>query len=138
MSSYEKEDTEITQAPFNMALDTLKRLSDILKDIRIFSTTLSINKGDRQEVKVSLVKHFFIQSTPLLEDTILKKYKDKILKLKPIYKKIINKKGEVIEIVPCFNPELDGNLDNIIIKLQVELQKKGHFMPKGDVEGGWD
>lgn len=129
---------ERVQAPFNMALDTLKRLSDILKDIRIFSSTLEIGKGERQEIKVSLVKQFFIQSTPLLEEDAIEKYKEQVLALKPTLKKILNRKGLVVEIISDYNSELETKLDNIVIELQLELQKKGHFMPEADAEGGWD
>ena len=135
---YERENE---QAPFNMAVDTLRRLGDNLRRIEFISAETSIPKEERQEIKISLVKYFFIQSTPLLGEKVTKQYKDKIIKLKPKMQKIAEKK----EYAPTnfigwdvlYDPELEIKLDNLLVDLQCELQTKGHFMPVEE-EGGYD
>jgi hypothetical protein len=139
----QKEDyEEHEQAPFNMALDTLKRLGEILREIKMISVNPTLPREDKLEVKISLVKSFFINSVPLLEEKYIEKNKDNILALVSISKKIAHRTPygslKVVGYENSFNPELDLKLDNLLVELQIELQKKGHFMPPPDTEGGWD
>ena len=61
------EDIEQEQASFNMAVDTLRRLGEILREIKLISTDSELSNERKQETKINLVKQFFIQSTPLLD-----------------------------------------------------------------------
>lgn len=139
----EKEEyKEYEQAPFNMALDTLKRLGEILREIKLISVNPIIDLEDKQEIKISLVKSFFINSIPLLEDNYIEENRDKFLELKPISQQVAEKTPygslKMIGNVNSYNVDLNIKLDNLLVDIQIELQKKGCFMPPPDTEGGWD
>jgi|TARA_Y100000034_G_scaffold50592_1_gene62314 hypothetical protein len=119
------------KAPFNMAIATLERLSDILREInKVEQSLLPLNK--KQEHKVYLVRQFYIQSVPLLTENQREKTKD-ILDLLPIKKQIIlnsagsrSKEGGM-EII--YDLELEKKLNEALIKVQVCLQDEKYFMP---------
>lgn len=124
-------------APFNMAIATLKRLDEILVQITIATCDPSLTLRERQPIKISLVKQFFLSCVPLLSTEVIKKYKKRIQDLRP---SIISIKIDNIRSEPriIFNYNLENELDDILIDLQTELQKEGYFMPsKDDPKFSW-
>jgi len=133
MEEYEKEHE---QASFNMALDTLKRLGEILREIKLVSSSPNFPKESKQEMKVNLIKQFFIQATPLMEIKFVEENQEEIINLTPSNTRILEKRDygahKFVGYDKTFDQKLEVKLDNILIKLQIELQKKGHFMPPSD------
>jgi len=123
-----------TPAPFNMAIDTLQRLGEILREIKQVSTLVLQDAVQSQTMKLDLVKQFFLNAIPLLQKEVIEKYKGPILDLKPVVQKIPfdARKGERprgIQIV--HSDQLDNLLNNYLLELQSELQKNRYFMPSG-------
>tara|TARA_R100001530_G_scaffold135690_1_gene113553 strand:+ start:426 stop:854 length:429 start_codon:yes stop_codon:yes gene_type:complete len=121
-----------TPAPFNMAIDTLQRLGEILREIKQVSTLVLEDAVKSQTMKLDLVKQFFLNAIPLLHEDVIEKYKDKIIDLKPAVQKIPfdarrgeRPKGTMI----VHSPMLDNLLNNYLLELQSELQKNRYFMP---------
>jgi len=133
------EQEEQESAVFNMALDTLKRIGKILEEIKQLSYKTEYTMEVRQAVKISLVKHFFIQASPLLANETTKEYKTEILKLTPKITKIFTNKGFGIDPLKdtliTYDVDLEIRLDEILIELQTQLQKQNYFMPKAEDEG---
>ena len=118
--------TEV-DAPFNMAIATLRRLDAILIRIRILDDAYAFDSPEKQKSLIGLVKHFFINSTPLLKEEDVAAYKEKIL---PIDLKTSSKiKSGVQSVIYIYDPELDIKLNGILIELQTKLKR--FFMPKG-------
>jgi len=133
-------DGKENQAMFNMAIDTLKRLSEILENIQRTCAEITIPVEAIQKRKLYLVKQFFIQSCPLLDSDYKNENKDKIIKIRPkeipIYEmNSSGGKGKFKGYKFVYDEELDNLLDNLLIDIQDKLQEKGHFMPPKD-EGG--
>jgi len=135
MSDYEPIES-FEQAKFNMALDTLKRLGEILREIKMVESSIIYSKEEKQQVKVSLVKQLFYQSTPLLDLKFVEKHRVSIVALRTSKIKIFERhnygENKYMGIGNKYDPDLDDKLDNILIDIQIELQKKGHFMPPSD------
>lgn len=126
MSDLDKPFGEIS-APFNMAINTLERLGEILREIKQVSF---FQTGESQRTKVFLVKQFFYQAVPLLKDNIVSQYQRKILDLTPKEVKVVKKyTNELIKSKPVWDSALENQLDEIIIEIQQELQKEKYFMP---------
>jgi len=127
-------------AKFNMAIDTLKRLSRILEDIKNV-TYSSISVETKQILKIDLVKQFFIQASPLLKDEYVKTKKDEILEIKPATVDKIESpsmkasrfKGTFVK----YDNNLNNKLDLLLIEIQQELQKDKYFMPPVEEEEGF-
>ena len=64
----EKPQEETESAVFNMALDTLKRLGIILSEIKGLAYKTDLTLEILQQIKIHLVKQFFIQASPLLPE----------------------------------------------------------------------
>jgi len=139
----EKEDQEELeeegQAVFNMAIDTLRRLGKILEEIKQLSFKTEYPINVIQSVKIGLVRQFFVQASPLLPNEDVEKYKDEVLKL---VSKIINVEEErglndnkSLGTKLIFDEELEKRMDEILIELQLILQKERYFMPTGEDEG---
>lgn len=118
------------EAPFNMALATLKRLDTILQQLRQISV-FNMGKLERQRMTIDLLKQFFINAIPLLDETYVSDNKENILSLKTnskSYTKSGNQKnGEF------YDGELDKDINIYFIELQQKLKK--YFMPKGKDPG---
>ena len=83
-------------------------------------------------MKLDLVKQFFLNAIPLLNEDVIESYKDKIIGLKPMVHKIPfdarrGEKPKGMQIV--HSPQLDNLLNNYLLELQLELQKNRYFMP---------
>lgn len=123
-------------AVFNMALDTLQRLGRILDEIKNLQYKTEHTIHILQSIKVGLVKQFFIQASPLLPEKSVKKYQKDILNLIPkVVELVRNRSGggrERLGLVFRFDRDLEIRLDQILIELQLILQKEKYFMPSED------
>ncbi len=122
-------------AAFNMALDTLQRLGEILREIKMVSTNPGFSEELKQEMKIKLVKQFFIQATPLLDKKCVDEHKETILNLRPLIVDVLDRSGlttrTVGKSIAC-SEEIELTLDRIMIDLQISLQKQKYFMPASD------
>jgi len=125
----------IDKAPFNMAINTLERLGAILTDIRKVDQMIMLEPEQRQEIKVSLVKDFYIQASPLLLDHAKEKKKEiqeKVLSLtSSSLKRLININGiqQQRGVKLIYSEELDKKLNEILIEIQDVLQQGKYYMP---------
>ena len=74
---------ENKKAVFNMAINTLQRLGDMLEEISKLTHETFLDQMTRQRMKADLVKQFYVQATPLLPKDKIENYSKKILTLKP-------------------------------------------------------
>lgn len=118
---------EKLNAPFNMAVDTLQRCGEILRDIKNLSATPYLDIFSKQIEKINLVKQFFANCSPLLSEKTVKKYMF-ILAIEPSNKREVNIKNQIQYLKPSFNFKLDTKLDTILVNLQRELQKEGNYL----------
>jgi len=131
-------DEEQESAKFNMALDTLKRLGKTLEEIKQLAYKIEYSIETRQAVKLGLIKQFFIQSSPLLPKDQVEKYKEEILSLKPAMVNVL-KMGSMNNTLYSrtqiiYNEKLEIRIDEILIELQMILQKEKYFMPPAEEE----
>lgn len=138
----EKRGKNEEEAVFNMALDTLSRLGEILREIKTNTSNPEIPKEIKQEIKVNQTRQFFVQASPLLPVEYVEENLDEIMNLKPKQIRIMEK-GESSSVKfkgydAVYSPELEIYLDKLLIKLQIKLQERGHFMPSPEKEEGWD
>lgn len=133
MSYNEGKGSEI-EAPFNMAIATLRRLDSILLQIRSNEITYPYDSPEKQKAYLSLVKQFYINAVPLFpkNDNDFKEIGDELLNIK-IKKSQGIKKGFQTYIY-YYDEELNKKLDDFLITIQIKLRK--FFMPdKRDIEG---
>lgn len=123
-----------TKAPFNMAIATLMSLRQTLDSIRNIEGRIDYPAEERQRIKIELVKRFFVDSSPLLKESVISKYND-IIKLKPIQFNCIDSKTGKSKIRIKYSFELNEELDKYLQKLQIELQKEKYYMPPKDDMG---
>lgn len=108
-----------------MAIATLMSLRQTLDAIRNIEGKIDYPPEERQRIKIELTKRFFVDSSPLLyDDKIIKKFMP-ILDLQPTG--IV--KGRKKKAVVKYSFELNKLLDEFLLKIQVELQKKKYYMP---------
>ena len=123
------------QAPFNMALETLKSVRKQIDRIATLSMgivgNMIIDMGEMQHTKFRAVKQLAIISTPLLLEEQSKEIMDKIKNIMLVWGKKGNQRMGAYS-VPAFSPVVEEMLDNCVILIQTSLQKKGHFMPSRD------
>ena len=136
-SEFEMEGKE--QGKFNMAIDTLKRLSMILDEIRKVTSDLELPSNFIQVKKISLIKQFFIQSCPLLEEEFRKEKQQYVINLKPkiipVYDNKPYSNQKRVGTAYAYDLALDIELDTLLIDIQMNLQEKGVFMPPKEEEG---
>jgi len=124
-----------SKAPFNMAIATLMSLRQTLDAIRNIEGKIDYPPEERQRIKIELVKRFYVDSSPLIFDqTILDKYKT-ILDIKPVEFVCVNRNNQKKVRRIKYSFELNKELDECLLKLQVELQKKKYYMPPRDDMG---
>jgi len=124
-----------SKAPFNMAIATLMSLRQTLDHIRNIEGRIDYPPEERQRIKIELVKRFYVDSSPLVFDSkILDKYKF-ILEIKPIEMVCVNKSNQKQTKRIKYSFELNKQLDECLLNLQVELQKKRYYMPPRDDMG---
>lgn len=123
------EERNDVKAPFNMALNTLERLGEILSKIRQLSESPDISREVKQSMKTFLVIDFYIQAVPLLKEEDIKNNKN-ILDLKPKELGVIDEMGRRKDrIKEIFDWELEKKLNLHLISIQIALQKENYFMP---------
>ena len=118
------------EAPFNMAIATLKRLDVILVHITNLSYIYPMDSATKQKAYISLVKQFYINAIPLMdeaEDEGMKKIKEDVLNFQVETKNNIRSGSQ--KRVFAFSPAKEKELDEILIDIQKKLKK--YFMPKG-------
>lgn len=132
--SYKKQDD--IGAPFNMAVASLMRIHDILKDITKYSMSsfnTNMPPGPIQHMKYRLVRQLYVQSVPLMKNDDkgpLVKELDSIQ-----LKREVTPTGVVTEL---YDHEVEKKLDQLICKIEEALQVQGYFMPpKSDPRFGW-
>lgn len=119
---------EESSAPFNMALATLFALRNILADIKNISSHPTITNELKQKLKLDLLKRFYVDCSPLLDEKVVSNYKE-ILKIRPKEMSILEH-GEVTNKKKLiYDEDLAETIDAYLIKLQMELQKKNYYMP---------
>ena len=128
-------------APFNMALSTLESLRAILYDIKQIYKDPFIPDEMKQKLKINLVKRFYVDSSPLLPQEVVDKYKE-ILNIVPVMILMVNPWGNGSQLKRItYDEEMEQRLDDYLIKLQIELQKEKYYMPprsnKGAVVGSF-
>lgn len=124
-----------SKAPFNMAIATLMSLRNTLDHIRDVEGKIEYPDWERQRIKIELVKRFFVDSSPLInDDKVIQTYMP-ILKLKPIHVVGINRSNQKERRRIVYSYELNEILDEHLLKLQVQLQKNKYFMPPSEDMG---
>lgn len=130
-----KDNVEIRQAPFNMALNTLESIRDWID--KIAELSVGIISGARVEpneiivIKHRMVKQLIMLSTPLLEPQFLKE-------IEAFFSKIKIKRGKARagngwnHNVPIYTIDVDYELDECVQGTEKALQESGHFMPSPD------
>lgn len=120
------------KAPFNMAIDTLRRIGGILDEIHRVACDGILSPAQKQSILVPLIQHFFFQASPLLKEEIVTKYQEQVLNLKNIQIDMsmtrcgVTKKKEVKLL---YDPILDLRMNVLLLDIQRELQKEKYFMP---------
>jgi len=118
-----------SKAPFNMAIATLMSLRNTLDRIRDIEGRIDYPPEERQRIKIELVKRFYVDSSPLIfDESTLEKY-NYILDIKPngiicVSNSTQKKRNKVI-----YSFELNKKLDECLLGLQIELQKRKYYMP---------
>jgi len=136
MAEVREENVEREKAPFNMAIDTLRRLGKILEKVTEISTNPLFLPPLRQEITINYVKSFFVQASPLLREEVIEEYKKRVDDLKPAtIKQVINRTGNTplhngFEII--YSHKLEIELNEILLELQISLAEDGYFMPPSD------
>lgn len=128
-------DKEITQAPFNMALNTLESIRDWIDKIAEISICIyagaKIDPNEMIVLKHRMVKQLIMLATPLLE-------KDFLEEIEEYYSEIKLAKGNVRRGtgwdrgIPVYTTEIDYDLDECVQGIEKALQESGHFMPSPD------
>ena len=129
-----------TRAPFNMALNTLERIGEILREIKRYSCTIDLSWNHKQYMKAQLTRQLFIQSSPLLDEEKVEDMKEEFDGIFPNAKKIVQENGggnykPIDDYKVTYSPELEVKLDYFILKVQRELQKMKYFMPPREDAG---
>jgi len=124
-----------SKAPFNMAIATLMSLRNTLDHIRDIEGRIDYPPEERQRIKIELVKRFFVDSCPLINNSeIINSFKS-ILQLRPIEIIAVNNFNSKQRKKIIYSYELNQQLDLHLLNLQVQLQKNKYFMPPSDDMG---
>lgn len=128
-------DTEIKQAPFNMALNTLESIRKWIDKIAELSVGmiggLKINPNELIIAKHKMVKQLIMLSTPLLEPKFLEEIEEFFSVIKLQRGKVHDGKGWQHNI-PIYTLKVDYELDECVQGIEKALQESGHFMPSPD------
>ena len=120
---------EDNKAPFNFAIASLMRVHEILRDIK----NISLNKeklpnGIMQKKKLKLTRDLCVQCSPLIKNKeVRNELWDELKETKMVLKKVTQTMTPYI--MPIFKQETEDQLDEIIMKIEDELQTSGYFMP---------
>ena len=124
-------------APFNMALATLERVNDILKQISISSVTI-LDLNNRNYVKYKLLKELYQTSVPLIDNKDTKDNLRKKINKMPSdhFKKRVNQVTKSWKLI-C-KTDTEDTIDELVEEIQEALQLSRYFMPsKHDPKFGW-
>jgi len=111
---------------------SLRNTLDRMRDIE---GRIDYPAEERQRIKIELVKRFYVDSSPLINNKeVIDSYKE-ILKLKPIEVISVNNNNQKQRRKIIYSYELNQKLDEYILNLQVQLQKNKFFMPPSDDMG---
>lgn len=130
-----------SSAPFNMALATLEALRRILSHIEQVYADPLLPDELKQKIKINLLKRFYVDSSPLLRNEIVEKYKE-VLSIVPKQIEIISN-GKIVpnKTKLIYDDKLEEKLDTFLVNIQRELQKENYFMPPrknlGEVVGSF-
>jgi len=131
---YNEEKRSDIEAPFNMAIATLRRLDAILQQIRFNDVIYPRDSPEKQRAYIGLVKQFYINAVPLFpkDDKDFKKLGDEILNTKVLKTQGIRSGSQAIGYI--YSEDLEKKLNLFLINIQIKLRK--FFMPdKRDIEG---
>lgn len=124
-----------SKAPFNMAIATLMSLRNTLDRIRDIEGRIDFPPEERQRIKIELVKRFYVDSSPLLFDKPILKQYEYVLDIEPkVFICVDTKTNKQTKRIK-YSFELNKLLDQCLLSLQVELQKKKYYMPPRDDMG---
>lgn len=127
-------------APFNMAIDTLQRIANIIDKLSAVSSGI-FQVENINQVKFNLLTQLFIQCVPLLKEADEADIKAKLKALKAEIKppKIVHDDSGLIKgRMYIDNPQIEDSINDIEILIQNCLQKEGYFMPpKADPRYSW-
>lgn len=118
---------EDSKAPFNMAISTLEAIRKILSHIEQIDL-LNLDDATKQKLKINILKRFYVDSSPLLSDAIVEKYKH-ILELQPLQVPIIDKGRLTGQKKIIYSHEIEIIINTFLIQLQMELQREKYYMP---------
>lgn len=116
------------EGAFNFAIDTLKRIGDILREITKISM---IQTGEAQHVKIQLVWQLLTQSCMLIVDKdkeaeLIKK----LDKINPIFKSKLDSAGREVNVFKVYDIALERQINLFVIEIENTLQEEGkYFMP---------
>ena len=123
------------KAVFNMAIATLMSLRNTLDRIRDIEGRIDYPPEERQRIKIELVKRFFVDSCPLINNKeVIESFKS-ILLIRPLMVIGINSHNQKQRKKIIYSYELNQELDEHLLNLQVQLQKNKYFMPPSDDMG---
>ena len=113
--------------PFNMALATLERINNILKEIAFASVEFP-EYILRCEIKRKLTIQLYQSSVPLINDKEEKKRLKKLVKELSSY--FFTTRNQITkEIKLSCQAETESKIDDVIEEIQEVLQKEKYFMP---------
>lgn len=113
---------------FNFALDTLERLSSVLRRISILQIVYPNDLNARQNEYIGLIKQLYLVAIPLLDETMINKYKDEILDFKMDIKLVIKSKIQTMQ--EMYSATKEKRLNEILVNLQFKLRR--FLMPQGE------
>jgi len=88
-----------------------------------------------RELKIELVKRFYVDSAPLIMDEKTLQDNEHILTIKPAEVISVNQSNQKQKKKIIYSYELNEQLDKCLLKLQVEMQKKRFYMPPSEDMG---
>ncbi|MFA6201183.1 MAG: hypothetical protein WC679_12345 [Bacteroidales bacterium] len=127
-----EENRDDSKAPFNMAIDTLRRIGKILDEMAMVAADGLLSPAQKQFILVPKLQYFFFQASPLLKPEIVDKFKDQVIRLRPNQTEVSITKGGITkkrEIRLLYDPVLNDELNRLLIDIQRELQIEKYFMP---------
>jgi len=130
------------EAPFNMAIATLKRLDLILIQIRQLHSQYTPDSNIKQKAHIDLVKQFYLNAIPLFDVEKEKEKEDGKKSMKELGKEILElnmeRKSKISNgnqsVGEIYSYDKEIRLNEIMVDLQFRLKR--FFMPgKKNVEG---
>jgi len=129
---------ERSQAPFNMALNTLESIRiwiDRIAELSVgFIGGEKIDPNELIVLKYRMVKQLIMLCTPLLEC----REGGQLDEIQDFFSEIKIEKGRVksgntwISNIPVYTVDVDYELDECVMGIEKALQESGHFMPGPD------